>query len=912
MATAFMALASAHAQAAGLEQFEGPVATWQLVERDCALRIEAHERTLRDAHRGQGSEYLRIAAGNGTRVYMGHVIGPARAIAELSLSVWIKSDRAGLQLMARAVLPRSRDPRTGEPVTALLRGTSYGRVGSWEELNVADALRLLEGEVRVLRSQIGSEIDPREAYVDLLILNVYGGAGVTNVWIDDLEVRGFVATDASRSPVDLDTSPYPRAEPPAAAATPSTRRGHVGTVELDPGTGRQNALGARLVGSLLLVDGQQFFPRAVEYRGEPLELIASLGFNTILLDEPPTHLQLEEAERHGMWIIAGPPDVEGGGYLGPAYDRVLAWNLGRRLPAEAIDRTRHRADAVRLADRRAGRPLLCAPLADWRGFSRHADLVLADRPLVGSSNELFEFGDWLRQVSRFARPGTPLWATIETQPAEEAARQFTALGRPEAGGSAEPEQLRLAALSAAAAGVRGVVFTSRSRLDAGDAATQLRAAAAELVNIELESIAPWLAAGQLLSAVETSDPHVRVAVVATDRSRLLMVLHMPPQAQFSAGAPEGDAVSFVVPGVPDSSNAYMVTPVGIVPLRHRRVTGGLRITLENYAPAALVVLTHDPLVVNTLARGVARNGPRAAALEREIAARAIEQAEAVQRDLGGMAFGVPASVGWLVQGRSLVQRCDQVLQTNDYTAAQRLARQAAGMAALTRRAHWEHAARGFRSPVASPLCTNFAALPGHWQLAERLRSSPPGANQLAGGEMESLESLVNSGWSQVRRPAGGVIGSVELSPDGPHGGRFALRMRVVPEKAGETPPPLEEPPLGVVSAAVALQAGQLARISGWVRLSANVPGGAPALVIRDSLGGEPLALRVDEAGGWREFVMYRASNAPTELRATFALEGIGEAWVDDVSVTVLDMPWLAAPEARHDQARRLPQILAPP
>ena len=53
---------------------------------------------------------------------------------------------------------------------------------------------------------MGPSVDGREAYVERVVLNVYGGPGVTNVWIDDLEVAG---------------SPLRRAVPPgdiAAAA----------------------------------------------------------------------------------------------------------------------------------------------------------------------------------------------------------------------------------------------------------------------------------------------------------------------------------------------------------------------------------------------------------------------------------------------------------------------------------------------------------------------------------------------------------------------------------------------------------------------------------------------------------------------------------------------------------------------
>ena len=47
-------------------------------------------------------------------------------------------------------------------------------------------------QIRVLRVERHSDVDAREAYIDRLILNAYGGAGRTRLWIDELEVAGVV------------------------------------------------------------------------------------------------------------------------------------------------------------------------------------------------------------------------------------------------------------------------------------------------------------------------------------------------------------------------------------------------------------------------------------------------------------------------------------------------------------------------------------------------------------------------------------------------------------------------------------------------------------------------------------------------------------------------------------------------
>ena len=182
-------------RAATVELFESPEPTWRIMDEDCGIRVTEHVRTFDEAHSGRGCERIRLRTGQGTYVYLGHEVTPARIIAELKPRLWIKADRHGLQLYARAVLPRSRQ-KDGTPMTALLPGTSYRDVdvGVWRQLQVEDTLRQLDRQVWMLRRQHGSQVDAREAYIDMLVLNAYGGAGPVQLWVDDLELAGFAST----------------------------------------------------------------------------------------------------------------------------------------------------------------------------------------------------------------------------------------------------------------------------------------------------------------------------------------------------------------------------------------------------------------------------------------------------------------------------------------------------------------------------------------------------------------------------------------------------------------------------------------------------------------------------------------------------------------------------------------------
>ena len=174
------------------ESFESAEPTWRFAEADCRAAITDQQRTFQTSHAGSGSEFVQVTAENGTHVYLTHDIPPAAIISELNVSLWIKADRPGVQLLARVVLPRSLDKQTGKPLTMFVRGTLYEQVGAWQQLRIDSVAALLAPAVRVKRSELHQNIDEKQAYIDKIVLNAYGGARITNIYIDELEVAGLV------------------------------------------------------------------------------------------------------------------------------------------------------------------------------------------------------------------------------------------------------------------------------------------------------------------------------------------------------------------------------------------------------------------------------------------------------------------------------------------------------------------------------------------------------------------------------------------------------------------------------------------------------------------------------------------------------------------------------------------------
>src|SRR5690606_4705350 len=160
-------------------------------------------------------------------------------------------------------------------------------------------------------------------------------------------------------------------------------------------------------------------------------------------------------------------------------------------------------------------------------------------------------------------PGTPIWAHIQTEPDAQAVAAWNALAGEELPPvGVDARQIRMLVLGSVAAGARGLVFDSRSPLTSHDKPTRLRALMLHYVNLELDLIRPWIASGNYVTSVISSDRLLQGETLQTDRTRLLLPLHHGTHDQFQP-EPVASAPTYVVPGIPDSNNAYLLTPAAL-------------------------------------------------------------------------------------------------------------------------------------------------------------------------------------------------------------------------------------------------------------------------------------------------------------------------------------------------------------
>lgn len=849
------------------DSFEGPERTWQIAnEADCGVRILAHDRPYRESHSGQACEHFRLVVGSGTMLPLVHSIGRAPIIQEFRPRMFVKADRPGLQLMVRVVFPRNLDRGTGQPITSLLRGDMYTDVGQWQQLFVREPLRMLEQETRNLRTQFGSDIDPREAYVDLVVVNAYSAPGPINVWLDDLEIDGYLNLEG--------TNEAQVQRRPGGVEAPDSLEG--------PATAM-----ATVQGSLFMVRSRPQMVRAISHHGEPLEWLKSLGFNTVRMNASPSAADLKEAKRLGLWLIAPPPYHDQA--QADNYDAIVAWSLGSRLSERDLAITRDLATEVRSFDRQRDRPLLIGADSALAQYSRLGHLLLFERPTLSTSQELADARVWGLAQSRLARPGTPHLAAIDCQRGPRLAEQLWLLSEGTPGEEdVDAEQLRLAAFQAIAAGARGLVWRAEKPLTIDTTSAALRTDAVRLINFEMRLLEPWIAAGQLTEELAAGDGTVQVSVLSIERSRLLLVTQHGPAQQYALGPPARGALSVVVPGLGIADKAYLITLAGVQPLKISHSSSGSRISLENAPHAAAIVVTQDHLAMHHLYRTLAEIKEPACRLLHDVAARRLGQTAQIDQQLSELGHGLANSNTLLQQATETLQQGAQIAASGDFQRADPLRQKGEGLLARLRRGHWEQAAAAFPTPVASPCVAQFTTLPLHWKLAAQLQARPFGPNSQAAGDMESLDQMLKAGWQQQRTIQEEVRTDLTLSLSDPHAGRSALRLQAWAVDPKRPPAALEHPAVVVTSSPINVRQSQMVRIHGWVQVPRRLAASNEGLLVFDSLGGPELGDRIRLTQGWREFTLYRAVPQTGELTVTFALTGLGEASIDDLSVSLLD------------------------
>jgi hypothetical protein len=451
---------------------------------------------------------------------------------------------------------------------------------------------------------------------------------------------------------------------------------------------------------------------------------------------------------------------------------------------------------------------------------------------------------------------------------------------------------------AATRGTRGLVFLSNESLANKDSATRRRATQLELINSRLQLIEPWLAGGKIVGRVASSDGARAAMLMHVDYARLLIPL--PPE-ESDAAKPSAASLSlagkaFIVPGVPESCEAFQLSPIEMRALPGQRVAGGKRIVWDG-DDDGFILLTEDPKVIAGFRQHVARSAVRFVRLERDLAASYAAAVAETIRSLTPLGIKNDEAARAVAAVDAELRQVDPLITAGRVPEAHRLA--GAVRRAMLDAADQQRRSVGVPTELgANPLALSYDRLADHAQFVRRMETLRGGDNLLSGGDFEDITLLASMGWQHVSHPLPGVEAHAQLSLSAPMHGSHCLELFAGPTASSESSMPVPSAPIWISSPPVPVEKGQIVEITGWVRIVAPTTASDDGLQVIDSLGGSELALSIGPTSDWQPFRIVRAVPAATDLRLTFALTGLGTACIDGVMVRALQQP----------MARRLPPV----
>jgi hypothetical protein len=686
--------------------FETPKTIWRQEQTDATVKIYAQQRTNRAAHEGQFSEGFQFEAGIGGGLYYSYKLPNIPVTDDLKVSLYVRSNRTGAQILGRVVLPSDVDPDSRRPSFVLVPGTIYESSDRWQRLELDDMIPSIERQAKVLRSSTKRPVSLKGAYLERLVMNVYGGEGETEVYLDELTI----------GPVSAAIARAARAEPPKG---PSVRtiadrpRGPNEPLEaVQPGLNSK----IRLDRNRLTKDGYPWFFTAVRAPGADPSKLRRVGCDALVVPKDTDEATIRAAMASGMLLIpelTGPDDrtlpdadrlvSEATSFVGR--DAVAFWslaeNLGQSIDLETRRTTLRRVRDAALAIRKAkpgGSPLttgtVLGMLPEYARIPENLDVIGIPTSNWATTQEPFEMVQYLDQRRLLtARSNTDalFWATIDVTPPPIYQESIWGTDPPPSWGlpRVQPEQIRLQTYAALAGGCRGVCFRGDSDLTQEIGRPGLIEMA--LLNEEIDLLEPILAdPDKSVRIIDTYlpdppppppmtlfqmslggvakpptpkefPPHawVKAAAITTKdrRGTLLMVADYFRYSQYQVGQGAMNNLKLLVP-VASDAHAYLISPGGVKNLTGVREPGGLKITLEDFGVTAIVLVTTNQELKDQIEQSVNRVRPLAVSL-------AIEQAELLR--------------AWVVEINGLIQDRGHPLPNPDkktYQAPELLAKSA--------------------------------------------------------------------------------------------------------------------------------------------------------------------------------------------------------------------------------------------
>ncbi len=611
------------------EGFEGETPLWQSEYLDTTIHLMAHDRSNRAIHGGRFSERFQFAADSGGQFYVSYRTPQIPLAADPNIGLWVRSNRAGVRIHARVVLPADVDPETKAPSFVLVPGTIYTETDRWQLLEARALAGSVERQARVLRASSRRPVPLKGAYVEQVVVNLLGAPGDSEVFLDDLEISpvpgallaGGGGTGANAAGAGL---------PAAAPARPGASRPRIRMERnfLD----RLTPMGTYV----------PWLPTAIHAPGANVTELRRAGFD-VLAEDSTDPATLKLAVDRGFMLAprvdvsdADPtPAIEAAVAL-PGRDAIAFLRMGeglgrgREIAVREQEVNRMRAALRILRDQDEGPPRLATAMieGDLPLFARAPvgfDVLGVKVPGWGGSQaplEIFQYLTQRKWLTARSNLSGVFWAWIPASAPPEAARNIwgdesrSTLGRL----PVLPEQIRLQTYLALSAGYRGVGYLADA--DLTRAAGRINLIEMSFLNLEIDLVEEILARNvDQITMYDVFDPDPPILPVNPTpgmTQRVKPLKELPPRPGMKAAAimlphnkgklllvgeyadgsqwqpPQLAAHNILItPTLPEGAQAFEISPGDVKVLEPLREVGGRRFKLEDFGVTAMVLCTTD-------------------------------------------------------------------------------------------------------------------------------------------------------------------------------------------------------------------------------------------------------------------------------------------------------------------------------
>ena len=768
------------------EGFESAKPTWRQEETDATFTVKTHDRSARAAHEGRNSEHFVFDAGPGSALYYSMGVPKIIVSDKLKGSLYVRSSQPGIQLFSRVVLPEDLDPDTGRPSFLLVPGESVTTADRWQKLELKDVANELERQARVLRIGTKREVSVKGAYVERLVLNLYGGAGETEVFVDEMTLGPIPKVAVAEVPDDEELPP-----PLPAGSQP------VPGAEV-PSTGRS----VTLVGNQILKDKTDWVMSLIDAPGADPTILRQHGFDAVKLNADAPIQAAEQAVRAGFLLVptlpSGPSiSAERAIAAAQAYpyrDHVAMWNLGdklggsRDLATRKAELEKNRKIISGLRDMPEGFPTLTLGTVDdflpqYALAGRNLDVMAIEATDWASIRDPFDtyrFLNQRREMTALKNPRAPYLAWVNASAPDWASTNVWGLDEPPAWGRPQVQsaQIRQQFYAALSAGYRAIGVRADAEITSPSGADRLMELA--LLNAEIDLVESIIARGtdpivfwptfppdpEMLVIYNSSGaaagasqsrassltkpqkevaphPSIRAASIPlTEKGgRLLLVTDFAANSQFQ---PPQMAINNLKIRIQASENAqaFEITPAGIEVLNRTRTTGGIEFKIKLFSGTSMILVTTDSLIKDRLEAEVAKIAPQATEFAIRQSLAQITEATEVNRILASQGHTVRDANDLLRKAGELYQSAIEAKERMDYALAwaeakhvgrtirhlqyQHFTKANDAMVRLTRqlaKAEDPKPPYGMSSPVMSPPLTAFQTLPQHFEWLSWIQGS---------------------------------------------------------------------------------------------------------------------------------------------------------------------------------------------